>query len=67
MEETSVKEYICKLGDLNDKCPYRSEEPGHCKGRPVCSFYKEVSVDVVDPEEVKEKGYVRKERWYERF
>lgn len=55
-------EYICKL-DSDLDCPYRLEDKMHCNNNDQCSFC------MVEREEYEynSKGYVRKERWYEKY
>lgn len=55
-------DYICKLdGDL--ECPNRLPDNIHCNNNINCGF----CVEEAKPQEYKPKGYVRKERWYEKY
>lgn len=54
------KTYVCNLGaELNGKCPHRTEDGVHCTEGQGCSFCSE--------EDIPDKGYVRKDRWYEQY
>ena len=56
-------DYICKL-DSDLECPSKSPDNIHCNNNNTkCVF----CVEEVKPQEYKPKGYIRKERWYEKY
>lgn len=54
--------YICKLNTEFD-CPMRLSDGVHCNNNTKCGF----CVAESQLQQRKIKGYVRKERWYEKY
>ena len=57
-----MTKYICNF-DSDLYCPNRLSDHIHCNDNIQCSF----CVEETKAQERNPKGYVRKERWYEKY